>query len=273
MGAIISLVGRPGPILKSHGSIQGSTDGTRQPNAGPRMARGLRGAGGERQLLAGGGSARHRAASVLAATSDRSRSGSAVDLIDRGAHPVELTGGGRRFLPLARDVLASLEAARIKARLAQGEAAASLRVRGHARAFDHVLPALAGRARNAPAARSRSQTLSDHSRACEDLMYQRRVQFVLCYGHPDVPGRLDEGRLSRGQAWRRRPATGLGAGRFGATAVRARAQCPAAGPRLQRRLGLGPHPARAVCRSASQNAGRRGAGTCRSCSARTTRSC
>ena len=50
-----------------------------------------------------------------------------VDLIDRGAHPVELTGGGRRFLPLARDVLASLEAARIKARLAQGQAAASLR--------------------------------------------------------------------------------------------------------------------------------------------------
>jgi len=50
-----------------------------------------------------------------------------VDLIDRGAHPVELTGGGRRFLPLVRDVLAGLEAARIKARLAQGQAAASLR--------------------------------------------------------------------------------------------------------------------------------------------------
>ena len=50
-----------------------------------------------------------------------------VDLIDRGAHPVELTGGGRKFLPLVRDVLASLEAARIKARLAQGQAAASLR--------------------------------------------------------------------------------------------------------------------------------------------------
>ena len=29
-----------------------------------------------------------------------------VDLIDRGAHPVGLTDAGRRFLPLARDVLA-----------------------------------------------------------------------------------------------------------------------------------------------------------------------
>ena len=116
-----------------------------------------------------------------------------VDLVDRGAHPVELTEAGRRFLPLVRDVVASLEAARIKARLAQGDAEASLRFAvTHALSitfFPRWLGALETRLRHGPI-----QTLADHSRACEDLMAQRRVQFVLCYGHPEVPGRLDESR-------------------------------------------------------------------------------
>ena len=116
-----------------------------------------------------------------------------VDLVDRGAHPVELTDAGRKFLPLLRDVLAALEAARIKARLAQGDAAASLRFAvTHALSitfFPRWLGALETRLRPGPI-----QTLADHLRACEDLMLQRRVQFVLCYGHPEVPGRLDEGR-------------------------------------------------------------------------------
>lgn len=117
-----------------------------------------------------------------------------VDLVDRGAHPAELTDAGRKFLPLAREVLAALEAARIKARLAQGDAAASLRFAvTHALSitfFPHWLGTLETRLRPGPI-----QTLADHSRACEDLMLQRRVQFVLCYGHEDVPGRLDEGRF------------------------------------------------------------------------------
>ena len=116
-----------------------------------------------------------------------------VDLIDRGAHPVALTGAGKRFLPLVRDVLASLEAARIKARLAQDQAAASLRFAvTHTLSitfFPRWLGALETRLRPGPI-----ETMSDHARACEDLMNQRRVQFVLCYGHADVPGRLDEGR-------------------------------------------------------------------------------
>jgi DNA-binding transcriptional LysR family regulator len=116
-----------------------------------------------------------------------------VDLVDRGVHPVELTEAGRKFLPLARDAVAGLAAARIKARLAQGDAEASLRFAvTHALSitfFPRWLGALETRLRHGPI-----QTLADHSRACEDLMAQRRVQFVLCYGHPDVPGRLDEGR-------------------------------------------------------------------------------
>src|SRR5918993_5457335 len=115
-----------------------------------------------------------------------------VDLVDRGAHPVELTEAGRRFLPLVRDVMASLEAARIKARLAQGDAAASLRFAvTHALSitfFPRWLGGLEMRLRAGPI-----QTLADHARGCEDLMTQRRVQFVLCYGHADVPNRLDEG--------------------------------------------------------------------------------
>lgn len=116
-----------------------------------------------------------------------------VDLIERGAHPVDLNEAGRKFLPLVRDVLASLEAARIKARLALDQSEASLRFAvTHALSitfFPRWLDALETRLRHGPV-----QTLSDHLRACEDLMAQRRVQFVLCYGHPDVPGRLDEAR-------------------------------------------------------------------------------
>jgi LysR family transcriptional regulator, hypochlorite-specific transcription factor HypT len=116
-----------------------------------------------------------------------------IDLIDRGTHPVELNGAGRTFLPFVRDSLAALQAARIKARLVHDQSAASLRFAvTHALSitfFPRWLGALEANLQHGPV-----QTLSNHSRACEDLMIQRRVQFVLCYGHSDVPGRLDEGR-------------------------------------------------------------------------------
>ncbi|RDI19581.1 DNA-binding transcriptional LysR family regulator [Pseudacidovorax intermedius] len=114
-----------------------------------------------------------------------------VELCDRSAHPVALTAAGQRFLPLLRGVLAGLEAARQKARAAHESAAASLRF-----AATHVLSltwfptwlaGLEGRLRIGPV-----QTLSDSSLACEDLALQRRVQFVLCHGHAEVAGRLDE---------------------------------------------------------------------------------
>lgn len=115
-----------------------------------------------------------------------------VDLIDRSAHPVGLTAAGQRFLPLLEDILAGLEAARIKARAAHDQDAASLRF-----AVTHVLSLYffpqwlarwENRVRLGPV-----QTLSDSSLACEDLMLQRRVQFVMCYGHDQVLSRLDEG--------------------------------------------------------------------------------
>jgi DNA-binding transcriptional LysR family regulator len=115
-----------------------------------------------------------------------------VDLVDRSAHPADLTAAGKRFLPLMEEVLAGLEAARIKARIAHDQHSASLRF-----AATHVLSiaffpgwlgGMEARLRLGPV-----QTVSDSFQACEDQMLQRKVQFVMCYGHPDVPSRLDEG--------------------------------------------------------------------------------
>lgn len=116
-----------------------------------------------------------------------------VELFDRSAHPAALTPAGQRFLPLLQNVLANLEAARIKARAAHDTAAASLRFAAtHVLSltfFPRWLVGMEAQLRMGPI-----QTMSDSSLACEDLMLQRRVQFVLCHGHAAVPGRLDEGQ-------------------------------------------------------------------------------
>jgi DNA-binding transcriptional LysR family regulator len=114
-----------------------------------------------------------------------------VDLFDRSGHPTALTAAGKRFQPLLQEVLAGLEAARIKARAAHDLDAASLSF-----AATHVL-SLTFFPRWLGSVESRLsmgpiQTVSDSSYACEDLMLQRRVQFVLCHGHAGAPGRLDD---------------------------------------------------------------------------------
>ena len=115
-----------------------------------------------------------------------------VDLVDRTAHPVELTPAGKKFQPLIQSALSALEAARIKARAAQDLASASLRfATTHSLSilfFPKWLGSLETRLRLGPI-----QTMTDNSQACEDLMVQRRVQFLLCYGNPEVSGKLDEG--------------------------------------------------------------------------------
>ena len=117
-----------------------------------------------------------------------------VDLVNRSAHPAALTAAGQRFHPLLEEVLAALEAARIKARAAHDEETASLRF-----AVTHVLslyffPQWLGAWENQFPA-GPMQTMSDSSQACEDMMLQRRVQFVMCYGHAAVRGRLDDGQF------------------------------------------------------------------------------
>lgn len=118
-----------------------------------------------------------------------------VDLFDRSAHPAALTAAGQRFLPLLKAVLANLEAARIKARAAHQRAEASLRFAAtHMLSltfFPSWLARMESQLRLGPI-----QTVSDSARACEDLMLQRRVQFVLCHGHAEASGRLDEAQYS-----------------------------------------------------------------------------
>lgn len=115
-----------------------------------------------------------------------------VEVVDRSTHPTVLTAAGRRLLPLVREVRATLQAAQIKARQAHDQAAATLRFAcTHVLAitfFPRWLASLETKLRPGPI-----QTMADHYQACEDLMLQRRAQFMLCYGHPKVPGRLDEG--------------------------------------------------------------------------------
>ena len=114
-----------------------------------------------------------------------------VDLFDRSAHPTALTAAGKRLQPLLEDILASLQAARIKAQIAHDAAASSLRF-----AATHVLsltyfPAWLSRLDEQLNLGS-IQTISDSAQACEDFMLQRRMQFLLCYGHANGVGRLDE---------------------------------------------------------------------------------
>lgn len=115
-----------------------------------------------------------------------------VDLIDRTAHPVELTAAGKKFKPLIETIVAHLEAARIKAKAAHDQASASLRFAStHALSltfFPRWLASLETHLRLGPV-----QTMSDSFQACEDLMVQRKVQFLLCYGHAHARSKLDEG--------------------------------------------------------------------------------
>lgn len=114
-----------------------------------------------------------------------------VDLFDRSAHPVSLTEAGKRFQPAVDDLLQRLEVSRLKARAAHEQAAMSLRF-----AATHVLSLnffpnwLSGI--EAQLRLGSIQIISDNLMACEELMLQRRIQFLLCHGHSSVASRLDD---------------------------------------------------------------------------------
>ena len=114
-----------------------------------------------------------------------------VELVDRSAHPVSLTAAGASFQPAVEDVLQRLDTARRQARAAQEQASLRLQL-----AATHVLsmtffPAWLVRLESQLQIGA-IQMVSDSFQACEDLMLQRRVQFLLCHGHPAVRTRLDE---------------------------------------------------------------------------------
>lgn len=114
-----------------------------------------------------------------------------AELFDRSAHPTELTAAGIKFRPLLLQVLADLEAARIKARAAQAQSAASLRIAAtHLLCLTFFPPWLL--ALEARLAVGPIQMMPDNFLACVDLMAQRRVQFLLCHRHDAVTSRMDE---------------------------------------------------------------------------------
>jgi DNA-binding transcriptional LysR family regulator len=113
-----------------------------------------------------------------------------VALFDRSTHPVALTAAGERFRPLLQEVLGALAAARTQACAAEDEASAGLRF-----AATHLLslaffPGWFSQLEKHLGPRM-VQMDSNNQEACEDLMLQRSVQFLLCYGHAGVPGRLE----------------------------------------------------------------------------------
>lgn len=114
-----------------------------------------------------------------------------VVLVDRNSHPVALTHAGLEFLTQTRSIVAHLEAARIKARAAHDQSNARLRFAStHSLSlsfFPGWLTRLESRLRL-----GQVQTLSDSYEGCEELMLQRKVQFVFCYGHAAVTTKLDE---------------------------------------------------------------------------------
>lgn len=115
-----------------------------------------------------------------------------VELVDRSAHGAGLTAAGKAFHPLLVELLAGLEAARIKARQAQAESEASLRFASTHVLSLHFFPQwLAALEKGLPL--GPVQTMSDSFEGCEEMMLQRRVQFVICYGAASCPSRLDDG--------------------------------------------------------------------------------
>jgi len=112
-----------------------------------------------------------------------------VELIDRARHPAAPTPAGEVFVVTARDVLLRLAQARTRAHEAQEQASRSLQfaaTHGLSLAFfPRWLQRVEQQVQLGPL-----HMVSDSYQACEVLMLQRRVQFLLCYGHAAAKTRL-----------------------------------------------------------------------------------
>lgn len=117
-----------------------------------------------------------------------------VALVDRSAHPVTLTDAGKRFEPTVQLLLENLLAARRAARDVDARAAQRLRFAAthvlSLRFFPDWLADIEARLPLGPI-----EVVSDNMAACEELMLQRKVQFLLCHSQPAVSNRLDEAQF------------------------------------------------------------------------------
>lgn len=116
-----------------------------------------------------------------------------TELVDRTQHPAVPTPAGEVVVAAAKDVVLRLAQARTRAHEAQEQAGRSLRF-----AATHVLSLTffpdwlqtVERRLQPGAGLGAIHMVSDSFHACEDLMLQRRAQFLLSYGHPAVKTRL-----------------------------------------------------------------------------------
>lgn len=116
-----------------------------------------------------------------------------AELVDRTHHPAVPTPAGEVMVAAAKDVVLRLTQARTRAHEAQEQAGRSLRF-----AATHVLSLtfFPGWLQQVEQRLEQGVGLgaihmvSDSFQACEDLMLQRRAQFLLGYGHPAVKTRL-----------------------------------------------------------------------------------
>ena len=106
-----------------------------------------------------------------------------------------MTAAGVKLRPEIEDTLHRLEAARHVARVAHEQAAISLQFAAtHALSLTFFPAWLSAIEAKLPVGRKMGpiQMVSDSFAACEDVMLQRRAQFLLCHAHPAVANRLDE---------------------------------------------------------------------------------
>lgn len=121
-----------------------------------------------------------------------------VDLFDRTSHPVTLTAAGKRLQPDIAEMLLRLQASKLAARAVHEQAAASLQFAAtHALSLTFFPTWLSRIEAQLPVGRKMGpiQMVSDSFAACEDVMLQRRAQFLLCHGHPAVGNRLDDAQF------------------------------------------------------------------------------
>ena len=114
-----------------------------------------------------------------------------VSLFDRSAQPITLTDAGRRFLPLAASLVEDLDHARNEARQAGAASAATLRF-----AATHALSIIFF---SDWLKQFENQSLigavhlsSEGLPACETLLLDGKVQFLLSHFHSAAPNRLPE---------------------------------------------------------------------------------
>jgi len=114
-----------------------------------------------------------------------------LPLVDRTTHPVALTPAGHALQPLLADVVQRLTLAHAQAHAAQEAAQRRLQF-----AATHVLSMtffpLWLQQLESKLDIGAIQMVSDSFQACEDLMLARKVQCLLCHGHPALTTRLTE---------------------------------------------------------------------------------